>query len=311
MPDNVESDAFIDDAAIATLLSQNRRPDAGRVREILAKARGLGGLSIADAAALMPVSDPELLGEMFAAAGEVKNAIYGRRMVIFAPLYISNLCSNECLYCAFRVRNREVVRRALSQEEIARETKILIDQGHKRVLLVAGESYPQEGFQYVLDAIRTIYSVKSGPGEIRRVNANIAPLTLDEFRQLRETGIGTFQLFQETYHRETYHKVHLAGRKTNYAWRVTAFDRAMQAGINDVGIGVLFGLFNWNYEVMAMLQQIRHLEETYGVGPPTISVPRIEPAVGSNMAEHPPAAVSDIDFRKIVVILRLAVPYTG
>ena len=312
MGEERESDAFIDDAVIAATLAKHRRPEPAQVREILAKARELKGLSFEEAAALMPVSDPDLLAEMFAAANHVKNAIYGRRIVIFAPLYISNLCSNECLYCAFRAKNKDVKRRALSQEEIARETKILIDQGHKRILMVAGESYPvQQGFRYILDSIRTIYSVKSGPGEIRRVNVNIAPLTVDEFRELKETGIGTFQLFQETYHRDTYHKVHVAGRKTDYAWRVTAFDRAMTAGIDDCGIGVLFGLFNWNYEMLAMLQQIRHLEDKFGVGPHTISVPRIEPAVGSNMAEHPPAAVSDIDFRKIVAILRLTVPYTG
>ncbi len=307
-----DSDAFIDDAAINAVLAQSHRPDPSRIREILAKAQQLHGLDLAEAAALMAVSEPDLLAEMFEAANDVKNAIYGRRIVIFAPLYISNLCSNECLYCAFRARNRDVVRRALSQEEIARETKILVEQGHKRILLVAGESYPEkEGFQYVLDAIRTIYSVKSGPGEIRRVNANVAPLARDQFRRLRETGIGTYQLFQETYHRDTYRRVHLAGRKADYAWRVTAFDRAMAEGISDCGIGVLFGLFDWRYEVVAMLQHIRHLEERFGVGPHTISVPRIEPAVGSSMADHPPAMVSDDDFRKIVAILRLTVPYTG
>ena len=312
MEDKRTSDAFIDDAEIAKVLTENRRPDPGRVREVLAKARSLQGLTIDEAACLMPVSDPALLGEMFEAANHVKNAIYGRRIVIFAPLYISNLCGNECLYCAFRAKNSEVKRRALSQEEIANETKILIDQGHKRILLVAGESYPtQKGFEYVLDSIRTIYSVKSGPGEIRRVNANVAPLTLDEFKQLKEVGIGTYQLFQETYHRETYASVHLAGKKRDYNWRVTAFDRAMTEGIDDCGIGVLFGLYNWNYELMAMFQHIRHLERTFGVGPHTISVPRIEPAVGSSMAEQPPAAVTDIDFRKIVAILRLTVPYTG
>ncbi len=306
------SDAFIDDAVIDRILKANRRPDGGKIRAVLAKAKQLGGLTLEEVACLMPVSDPELLGELFAAANYVKNTIYGRRMVIFAPLYISNLCSNECLYCAFRVRNKEVVRRALTMEEIANETRLLIEQGHKRVLLVAGESYPtQQGFDYVLDAIRTIYSVKSGPGEVRRVNANVAPLTLDQFQALRDTGIGTYQLFQETYHRDTYHRVHTAGRKADFNWRVTAFDRAMAAGINDCGIGVLFGLFNWQYEVMAMLLHIRHLEEKFGVGPHTISVPRIEPAVGSDMAGQPPAPVSDVDFRKIVAILRLAVPYTG
>ncbi|MDR1744233.1 MAG: [FeFe] hydrogenase H-cluster radical SAM maturase HydG [Planctomycetota bacterium] len=306
------SDEFIDDAATSRILSQNRLPDPSRVREILARAKQLHGLDPAEAAALMAVSDPDLLGEMFDAANHVKNAIYGRRIVIFAPLYISNLCSNECLYCAFRARNKDVRRRALTQEEIARETRILVEQGHKRILLVAGEAYPEkEGFQYVLDAIRTIYSVKSGPGEIRRVNANVAPLTREQFHQLKETGIGTYQLFQETYHRDTYRRVHVAGRKADYNWRVTAFDRAMAEGISDCGIGVLFGLFDWRYEVMALLQHIRHLEERFGVGPHTISVPRIEPAVGSGMADHPPAVVSDEDFRKIVAILRLTVPYTG
>ena len=312
MPDASGDDSFINEAEIGKLLAANRRPDPARVRDILAKAKTLSGLDAGEAAALMPVSDPGLLAEIFAAAGLVKNAIYGRRLVLFAPLYISNLCSNECLYCAFRAGNREVRRRSLSLEEIARETEILIRQGHKRVLVVAGESYSgRRGFDYVLDAVRAVYSVKAGPGEIRRVNANIAPLTLEEFARLRDVGIGTFQLFQETYHRETYARVHTAGRKADYAWRVTAFDRAMRAGVNDCGIGVLFGLFNWNFEMLAMLQQIRHLEERFGLGPHTVSVPRIEPAVGSDLASQPPAAVSDLDFRKIVAILRLAVPYTG
>jgi 2-iminoacetate synthase len=202
-------------------------------------------------------------------------------------------------------------RRALTQDEIAAEVKTLIDQGHKRLLLVAGESYPKEGFNYILRAIDTIYRTKSGHGEIRRVNVNIAPLTVEQFGDLKEAGIGTFQLFQETYHRETYAAVHTAGPKRDYDWRVTAFDRAMEAGIDDVGIGVLFGLYNWKFEMLAMHQHIRHLEEKFGVGPHTISVPRIEPAVGSSLAGHPPHAVSDTDFKKIVAILRLAVPYTG
>ncbi len=305
-------DTFIDDAEITTILAENTQPDPGNIRAILAKAKTLSGLSIAEVAALMPITDPALLAEMFATARDVKNAIYGRRIVLFAPLYISNLCGNECLYCAFRATNTEVKRRALTQEQIAAETKILIEQGHKRILLVAGESYPaQQGFDYVLDAIRTIYSVKSGPGEIRRVNANVAPLTTEEFKRLKEAGIGTYQLFQETYNRDTYKKVHIGGKKTDYNWRVTAFDRAMESGIDDCGIGVLFGLHDWKYEVLAMFQQIRHLEQTFGVGPHTISVPRIEPAVGSSMADRPPAVVEDDDFKKIVAILRLAVPYTG
>ncbi len=310
MPES-EKTVLIDEPAIAAVLERHRSADAVQIREVLAKARLLNGLDPDDCAALMSVSDPDLLSEMFHTAREVKDTIYGRRLVIFAPLYVSNLCGNECTYCAFRARNTEVKRRALTQEEVARETRVLIDQGHKRILLVAGESYPREGFSYVLKCIDTIYGVTHGSGEIRRINVNVAPLTLEEFRALKGAKIGTYQLFQETYHRETYARVHLAGRKKDYDWRVTAMDRALTAGIDDVGIGVLFGLFDWRFEVLALMQHIRHLEARFGVGPHTISVPRLEPATGSDVAEHPPQPVADVDFRKIVAILRLAVPYTG
>jgi 2-iminoacetate synthase len=302
---------FIDEPAIVGTLERAGTADASAVRGVLARARELQGLDPSDVALLMNVSDPELLGELFRAAQDVKDTIYGRRLVLFAPLYVSNMCANECTYCAFRARNRAVARRALSQEEIAREVRILIDQGHKRVLLVAGESYPHEGFSYVLKCVDTIYEVTHGKGEVRRVNVNVAPLTLEEFRALKERQIGTYQLFQETYHRGTYASVHLGGKKRDYDWRVSAMDRAMAAGINDVGIGVLFGLFDWRFEILALLQHIRHLERRFGVGPHTISVPRLEPATGSDLATHPPHAVSDVDFRKIVAIMRLAVPYTG
>jgi len=301
----------INEDGIHETLAQNKDRDASHVREVLAKATELKGLDLPDIAVLMNISDPELMGELFATARRVKELIYGRRLVIFAPLYISNLCSNECLYCAFRARNKAVNRRSLKQEEIAREVQILVEQGHKRVLMVAGEAYPNEGFKYVLKSIETIYSVKSGRGEIRRVNANLAPLTSEEFRQLKDALIGTYQLFQETYHRETYSKVHLGGKKRDYDWRITAMDRAMEAGIDDVGIGVLYGLYDWRFEVLALMQHIRHLEGRFGVGPHTISVPRLEPAVGSDLASQPPYPISDVDFRKIVAILRLAVPYTG
>lgn len=301
----------INEAEIADVLTTGMDRDASHVREVLAKAAEMKGLNTRDMAVLMGVSDPELLGELFSTARKVKEEIYGKRLVLFAPLYISNLCSNDCLYCAFRSRNTEVNRRALTQEEIAVEVKALIEQGHKRVLLVAGESYPGEGFSYVLKSIETIYSVKSGPGEVRRVNANVAPLTIDEFKALKSARIGTYQLFQETYNRETYAAVHQGGKKADYDWRVSAMDRAMAVGIDDVGIGVLFGLCDWRFELMALMQHIGHLEKKFGVGPHTISVPRLEPACGSDMASHPPKPVSDDDFRKIVAILRLAVPYTG
>jgi 2-iminoacetate synthase len=282
-----------------------------RVREVLAKALELKGLDENDVAALTTVRDPGLLEELFAAARFAKEEIYGKRLVLFAPMYVSNLCHNECLYCAFRKSNPDVVRLALTQEQVAQETRALIDQGHKRVLLVAGESYPEEGLSYIFKCIETIYSVKNGNGEVRRVNVNLAPLTVDEFKDLKKTGIGTFQLFQETYHRPTYAQVHTAGRKRDYDWRVTAMDRAMEAHIDDVGMGVLLGLYDWRFEVLSMMQHVAHLEKRFGVGCHTLSVPRIEPAVGSAMSTHPPHAVSDGDFKKIVAILRLAVPYTG
>ncbi|HQN09606.1 MAG TPA: [FeFe] hydrogenase H-cluster radical SAM maturase HydG [Thermoanaerobaculia bacterium] len=301
----------IDDGGIWSDLESASRSDAGEVRALLAKSRELKGLRGRDLAVLANVTDPALLDELFHTAREVKEAIYGRRIVLFAPLYISNLCANECTYCAFRARNTALVRRALTQEEISREVKWLEEQGHKRILLVAGESYPREGFDYVLRSIETVYATSSGPGEIRRVNVNVAPLTDGEFRRLKEAKIGTYQLFQETYHRETYAEVHVAGKKRDYDWRVTAMDRAMRAGIDDVGIGILFGLFDWRYELLALMQHVEHLERTFGVGPHTISVPRIEPATGSEVADHPPHAVSEVDFRKVIAILRLAVPYTG
>jgi len=302
---------FIDEQKIWDILEANKNVDFGKITEVLAKAKEMKGLNLEDVAALTSISDPGMLAALFNTANEVKETIYGKRLVLFAPLYISNLCANECLYCAFRATNKEIVRNSLQQEHIARETEVLIKQGHKRVLMVAGESYPNQGFQYVLDSIKTIYNVKSEHGEIRRVNVNIAPLSTEEFRQLKEAGIGTYQIFQETYHRETYGKVHLGGKKRDYNWRAWSLHRAMEAGIDDVGIGVLFGLFDYRFEILAMMQHIFELEEKFGVGPHTISVPRLEPATNSNIASHPPFPVSDIDFRKIVAIIRLAVPYTG
>ena len=302
---------FIVPQEIEDILTHRASPAPARVRELLVKAREQQGLTMEEVACLSYVESPELLSEIFSTAKQIKEEIYGTRLVLFAPLYISNRCSNECTYCAFRATNTEIKRRTLTQEEIAEETRILIRQGHKRVLMVAGEALPPQGFQYLLDSIATIYSTRVGPGEIRRINVNLAPQTTERFKQLKQAEIGTFQLFQETYHRPTYAQVHLKGTKSNYDWRATAFDRAMEAGIDDVGMGVLFGLYDWRFEIIAMMQQIRHLEERFGVGPHTISFPRIEPAVGSEIASKPPHAVSDADFMKMIAIMRLAVPYTG
>ena len=301
----------IDDSTIEATLARAARKDAAAVRDVLAKARELHGIDADEVATLMAVSDPELLHELFEMAKYVKEEIYGRRLVLFAPLYVSNLCYNECLYCAFRASNTALRRRALTQEEVALEVESIIGEGHKRILLVAGEAYPKEGFDYILKCIETVYATKKGNGEIRRVNVNVAPLSVDDFRRLKAAEIGTYQVFQETYHRETYSKVHPAGQKSDFDWRVTAMDRAMEAGIDDLGIGVLFGLADWRYEILAMMQHIKHLETKFGVGPHTISVPRLEPAFGSDLASQPPKPVDDLAFRKIVAILRVAVPYTG
>ena len=307
---NVPAD-FINEQKIWETIKENKNPDYVKIKEVFVKASEMKGLNLSDVAVLTSISDPEMLSELFETANRVKETIYGKRLVVFAPLYISNLCKNECLYCAFRATNKDIVRSVLSQEKIANEVKMLINQGQKRILLVAGESYPKQGFQYVLDSIKTIYDVKSEHGEIRRVNVNVAPLKTEEFKMLKDAGIGTYQIFQETYHRETYLKVHLGGKKRDYNWRAWSLHRAMEAGIDDVGIGVLFGLFDYRFEILAMMQHIKELETKFGVGPHTVSVPRLEPATNSDIASHPPFPVSDIDFRKIVAILRLAIPYTG
>ncbi|MBC8004497.1 MAG: [FeFe] hydrogenase H-cluster radical SAM maturase HydG [Verrucomicrobia bacterium] len=308
---NTTYSQFINEEEIDRILEQNQKPTPSQVREVLSKAKELKGLDLNDVAVLTNINDSMQLFELFETANHVKEKIYGKRLVIFAPLYISNECSNECSYCAFRAKNDLIVRRSLTQPEIVNKTETLVREGHKRVLLVAGESYPEQGFQYIIDSIASIYGAHVGNGDIRRVNVNIAPLETHEFKLLRDAKIGTYQLFQETYHSKTYHDVHLGGKKKDYQYRVTALHRAMEAGIENVGTGILFGLYNFRFELLALMQHIRELEKVFGIGPHTISVPRIEPATGSSFSSNPPHAVSDLNYRKIVAILRLAVPYTG
>ncbi len=304
---------IIDHDRIATELDGDLDADKTLVREILCKAKELHGISHRDVLILLKVHDPALTQELFETAKYVKEQIYGNRLVLFAPLYISNLCNNECLYCAFRNQNQTLPRRALSLEEIKAETVSLIEQGHKRILLVAGESYPKDGMDYVINAINTIYNARSKQktGNIRRVNVNIAPLPVDDYRKLKDAGIGTYQLFQETYHEATYKKLHIRGPKSHYDKRLQAISNAITAGLTDVGIGVLFGLYDYRYEILAMLSHIAYLESEFGMGPHTISVPRLEPAHNSPLSAHPPHALSDDDFKKVIAVLRLAIPYTG
>ena len=303
---------FIDHGKIESYLANTLPPEKSEVREILQEARQLKGIDFDRAERLLMLEDPALLEEVFETANFIKNEIYGRRLVLFAPLYVSNLCMNDCLYCAFRKSNKEISRKTLSIEEIKRETEILVSQGHKRILLVSGEGLGLSAVDYSIKAIEAVYSVKVPPnGEIRRVNINIAALPVESYKRLKEAKIGTYQLFQETYHHGTFKTMHPSGPKADYLYHLTAMDRAMEGGIEDVGVGILFGLYEYRFEVMALLQHIRHLEERFGVGPHTISLPRIEPATGSEIADNPPHRVSDLEFKKIIALLRITVPYTG
>lgn len=301
---------FIDEKHISETLKQAKEASSSDTERIIEKALKLKGLSPEETAVLISCQDQDLLSKIFDAAKKIKELIYGNRLVIFAPLYLSNSCINNCLYCGFRHDNKDVERKTLRENEIKREVGELESQGHKRLLLVASED-KEVDINYLEEAIKTVYETKDKRGAIRRVNINSAPMGLDEFKRLKKTGIGTYQLFQETYHHETYGKLHPQGPKSDYKTRLYAMDLAQTAGIDDVGIGVLFGLFDYRFEVLALLYHSLHLEERFNVGPHTISVPRIEPAKGAPFSFNPSSPVSDDDFRKIVAVLRLAVPYTG
>ena len=304
---------YINETKINDLLDSEENSTHEKFEAVLARAKSLERLSLAESALLLNTDDPERLESIYQAAKAVKEEIYGKRVVLFAPLYVSNLCRNKCLYCAFRSDNKLLKRISLSPLEIKHQVKHLLKRGHMRILLVAGESQfeGKKPVDYYCECIRAIYGVASGPHHIKRVNINCAPLNVDEFRKLKSTGIGTYQLFQETYHEETYRKVHVSGPKSDPDNRIDAIDRAFEAGIDDIGIGPLLGLYDYRFEVLAMLMHIEHLEKKFGVGPHTISVPRIEPALGSDLSRNIPYRVSDEDFKKLVAVLRLSVPYTG
>lgn len=301
--------SFIDDHRITNALARAERPSRSEVDRILAKAALAQGLKSEEVASLLMVEEPRMLEEIFQTALSVKHRIYGDRIVMFAPLYISNYCVNNCAYCGYSQKN-EFPRRCLTQDELAEEVRILQSMGHKRLALEAGEDPVNCDIGYVIDCINTIYTVTQGNGAIRRVNVNIAATTEENYRRLKDAEIGTYILFQETYHRDTYAKVHQAGPKRNYDWHTTALGRAQEAGIDDVGAGVLFGLYDYRYEVLALMMHAEALEDRYGVGPHTISVPRLKKAEGMDLSDYP-YLVTDAQFKKLVAILRLAVPYTG
>lgn len=311
-PKSTIASEFINDAEIRSTLEYAQRycNDHGIIDEILSKAAKFGGLTHREAAILLLSEDKETLKRIYSIAREIKQHIYGQRIVMFAPLYLSNYCINSCLYCPYHAKNRTISRRKLSQEEIRQEVIALQDMGHKRLALEAGEHPTINTIDYILESIETIYSIHHRNGEIRRVNVNIAATTIENYTRLKEAGIGTYILFEETYDREAYRQLHPAGPKSDWAYHTEAMDRAMQAGIDDVGIGALFGLSDYRYDLVGLLMHAEHLEATYGVGPHTISVPRIRPADDIDPADFP-NAVTDEVFCKIIAILRLAVPYTG
>ena len=307
---------FIDDAALRRALAAPA-PSPERVREILARSLEVSeALPPEDAAALMAVEDPGLLEDIFEAARAVKRKVYDNRVVTFAPLYASNLCVNNCLYCGFRAGNDGAVRRKLTLPEIKAEAEVLAGTiGHKRIVFVTGE-HPATGAQYIADAMREIYAVKvktrRGFGQIRRVNVNAAPMNVEDLRILKAGGIGTYQVFQETYDRRLYSKLHQGTTpKTDFRWRLYVMHRAFEAGIDDVAIGALFGLGNWKFEVLGLVSHARELEARFGIGPHTISFPRMEAADGTDLPAQSLKNVSDADFKKLVAVLRLSVPYAG
>ncbi len=309
---SAHAEEFIDHQEILDTLAyaDAHRRDAAVIGAVLEKARLRKGLDHREASVLLACELEEKNQEIYALAEQIKKDFYGNRIVMFAPLYLSNYCVNGCLYCPYHAKNRHIARKKLTQEEIRAEVIALQDMGHKRLALEAGEDPVNNPLEYILESIRTIYSIRHKNGAIRRVNVNIAALSIDGYRQLKEAGIGTYILFQETYHKESYEKLHPAGPKSDYAYHTEAHDRAMQGGIDDVGLGVLFGLELYRYEFAGLLMHAEHLEAVYGVGPHTISVPRVCPADDIDPGAFD-NGISDDIFAKLVACIRVAVPYTG
>jgi 2-iminoacetate synthase len=299
---------FVVDARLGRLIEEGA-PEPARVRDIVSKSLAKQALTVEETAVLLRAADPSLVEEIFQAARTLKETVYGNRIVLFAPLYIGNECTNDCVYCGFRRSNAEAIRRTLDSEQIREQVTALEEKGHKRLILVFGE-HPNYDAKFIADTVRTVYAVRTGHGEIRRVNINAAPFDHEGFRTIKESGIGTYQVFQESYHHDTYARIHPSGtRKGDFLWRLDALSRAMEAGCDDVGIGALFGLYDWRFEVLGLVRHALYLQERYGVGPHTISFPRLRPASGVHLDDR--FLVDDRSFMRVIAILRLAVPYTG
>ena len=311
-PKSMKAEEFISDEEIKDTLAyaQANKSNVELIDSIIAKAKERKGLTHREALVLLDCDIEEKNEEIYALAKQIKKDFYGNRIVMFAPLYLSNYCVNGCVYCPYHIGNKNIARKKLTQDEIRKEVIALQDMGHKRLALETGEDPVNNPIEYVLESIKTIYSIKHKNGAIRRVNVNIAATTVENYRKLKEAGIGTYILFQETYHKESYEKLHPTGPKHNYAYHTEAMDRAMEGGIDDVGCGVLFGLEMYRYELAGLLMHAEHLEAVHGVGPHTISVPRIRKAndIDPNAFDN---SIDDDIFAKIVAVIRIAVPYTG
>ena len=308
----MKAEEFINDEEIRSTLeyANEHKDDIALIDKIIRKARDRKGLSHREASVLLACEDPDKISEIYDLAEQIKKDFYGNRIVLFAPLYLSNYCVNGCLYCPYHLKNRHIPRKKLTQEEVAREVIALQDMGHKRLAIESGEDPVNNPVEYILDCIRTIYSIRHKNGAIRRVNVNIAATTVENYRKLKDAGIGTYILFQETYNKKNYEILHPTGPKHDYAYHTEAMDRAMEGGIDDVGVGVLFGLDNYAYEFAALLMHAEHLEAVHGVGPHTISVPRVKPADDINPDDFD-NSLSDEMFCRIAACIRIAVPYTG
>jgi len=306
IPDEPQQ-SFIDPVEIWDIID-NTESSPEKVRSVIEKSLDKQRLSMQEVAVLVNTKDPELIEEIKNGAKTLKERVYGNRIVLFAPLYVGNHCINNCKYCGFKASNKKAVRRTLDHDELVRNVEALEENGQKRLILVYGE-HPKYNPEFIAESVRTVYQVKKGNGEIRRVNINAAPLGVEGFRKVKEAGIGTYQIFQETYNKEAYSWYHTGGMKKDYDYRLTSLDRAQEAGLDDVGIGALFGLYDWRFEVLGLVRHTNHLEACYNVGPHTISFPRLQDALEYDI--DPEYSVSDEDFVKMIAILRLAVPYTG
>ena len=309
---SLKAEEFISDEEIRETLkfAEENKENYDLIREIIEKAKERKGLNHREASVLLACEDEGITKEIFALANQIKKDFYGNRIVMFAPLYLSNYCVNGCVYCPYHFKNKHIARKKLTQDEVRREVIALQDMGHKRLAIESGEDDINNPIEYILECIKTIYSVKHKNGAIRRVNVNIAATTVENYRKLKEAGIGTYILFQETYHKKSYEELHPTGPKHNYAYHTEAMDRAMEGGIDDVGLGVLFGLEKYKYEFAGLLMHAEHLEAVHGVGPHTISVPRIKHADDIDPSSFDDSISDDI-FAKIVAMIRISVPYTG